>query len=166
MDLVLTNAEIIKHGWLSSWSWGMWAWQRVKSGPWTSGCLRNCWMRPPGKLSLETKEWSKAGYSLRIPYWESKSSPSPRIRKQAEKAGNQRGLARTCWSNWGKRMGYISNGNKDMAPRKNTGMLSRLAEVGLEKPRCRWNSTWWGILKTTRRGSVGTLIGREESRRV
>ena len=28
----------------------------------------NCWMTSSGKLSLETKEWSKAGYSLRMPF--------------------------------------------------------------------------------------------------
>lgn len=30
--------------------------------------LRNCWRQSPGKLSLQTKEWKKAGCSLRMPF--------------------------------------------------------------------------------------------------
>jgi len=38
-------------------------------------------------------------YSSRMPFWQHKSSLFLRIRKWAGKAGNQHGLARTCWSN-------------------------------------------------------------------
>ena len=55
LDLVLTNVEEViqeaktggslgfsEHAQPSLQSLGMQAWQRVQSGPWTSGCLRNC----------------------------------------------------------------------------------------------------------------------------
>lgn len=43
---------IVTMPWLSFWSWGIWAWQRMESGSRTpgeqnSGCLRNYWMRYP-----------------------------------------------------------------------------------------------------------------------
>lgn len=41
--------------WSSLWFWGTWAWQRAVRtlSFWRapSGCLRNCWVRSPGKLS-------------------------------------------------------------------------------------------------------------------
>ena len=48
--------------------------------------LRNYWMRSPGKLSLGTREWNRAGSSSSLRAQE----PSiPCIRNQAEEAGNQ-----------------------------------------------------------------------------
>lgn len=63
-----------------------WARQKVKSWSWTSGeqasgCLRDYWATSPGKLSLETKEWSKYSNSLRIPFWEHRSSLFPNTQK-------------------------------------------------------------------------------------
>lgn len=71
------------------------------SGGWTSGCSRTYWIRVPGKLSLETKEKSRAGSSLRMTLWKHKILPTPGIRNPAEETGNQNAWARTCWSNWG-----------------------------------------------------------------
>lgn len=87
---------------------GIWAWLRVESGYWTSGeqtwgCLRNCWMRFPGKLSLGTKEHNRADSTLKIPFWEHKSTLSCRIRKQVDEMGNQHGWARTWWQSGGKK---------------------------------------------------------------
>lgn len=31
-------------------------------------CFGNCWMGCPGKVTLETKEWRKAGCSFRMPF--------------------------------------------------------------------------------------------------
>lgn len=37
-------------------------------------------------------------------------------------------------------------------------MPSRCAEMGAGKPRYKWNWTWWGMLKITRRDSTDTLV--------
>jgi len=56
-------------------------------------------MKSPGKMSLRTKEKNRAGSTLRMPFLERKSLLFPSTGKEAEEAGNQRGLAMTCWSN-------------------------------------------------------------------
>jgi len=53
--------------------------------------------------------------------------------------------------------------------RKNTGMTSRYAEMGSEKPRHRWNCTCqriWKKGKKARRNSMGTSVRRDRQRRV
>lgn len=90
-------------------------------------------------------------YSLRMLFWEQKGSPSARIRRQAGKLGSHHGLARTCWSDREKKIASMGCGNKDLSPGKNTGMLYRHAEVGLEKTRHRWNWTW-GMLNKKQEG--------------
>ena len=70
-----------------------------------------------------------------------------------------------CCSKWGIRKKCTGSRSRDGWLTKNTGMLSRYAEMGPGKPGCRWNWAWWGIWKI-RRDSVGTLIKREKQRRV
>lgn len=144
---------------MSLWSWGMGAWQRVESGPWTSGeptssCLRSYWMRSPGKLSL--------GHRRRMSWQDFKDtflraqelSPSPCIRNKAEATWLSKDLmvklrvGRKC----------TGSGSRDMWPRKNTGMLSGCAEMWSGKPKYRWNWTWQNLWKITRRDSTGTLV--------
>lgn len=144
--------------WLNLWSWETQAWQREESGPsnsrgWTSGCLRNCWTRSHGKKSLETKEQNRAVYSVRMLFWEDKSSPSFRIRMQAGEIGNWHGLASTCWSNYGKRRASTVSRSKGVS-----GMLSRLAKMGLGKLGHRWNWTHWDMFKKeiTKKGKDST----------
>jgi len=50
-------------------------------------------MRSPGKLSIGTKIQNRAGNTLRMPFCECRSSPAHRIRKQADKAGDQHDCA-------------------------------------------------------------------------
>ena len=128
--------------WLSSWSQGMWAWQRVGSGPWTLeeqtlSCSMDCWPRSPGMLSLKIKMLRRAGYSSRMSSWQHKRSPSLWIGTWADEIGNWHGSARTCWAHWGQRKVRTSSGNKGVSPGKSTGMLSGLADVGSGKPRHR-----------------------------
>ena len=55
------------------------------------------------ELSLGTQEQNRTGSTLRMPFWEHKCSPSPRIRYQADEVGNQHAWARTWWSGWGEK---------------------------------------------------------------
>ena len=133
--------------------------KNVESGPWlsgkqTSGCLRNYWMR----LSLGTKEQNRAGSTLSMPFWKYKSSPSLRIRNQADKTGKQHGWARTYCSGWGgKKRKSISSGSGEEWPGKNIELLFGCAGVESGKPRHRWNWAWWGMWKTVRRNCLDAL---------
>lgn len=86
--------------WLCLSSWGIQAWQRAETGLWisregTSSCLRNYWMKFPGKLSVRKEEQSRAGKTLRIPFLEPEWSPFPCV-SQAERAKKQYDSIRTC----------------------------------------------------------------------
>jgi len=151
--------------WSSLWSWGMWDCQGVESGPWTSGdqtsgCSRNCWMRSPGKLCLQTKEQNGKGSTLRTSFWGWKISPFSRIRNRADKAANQHDY----WSGWGKIKKKYKQWKQGWVVWKNIGMLPRWAGMGLEQPRSRWNWTWQGMQKT--RVCLDTLVRRDRQRRV
>ena len=80
-------------------------------------------------MSLETKKQSEDAYYLKISFREHESSLRLRIRKKTEETGIQHVLARTSWSNRGERT-CTGSGNKDMSPGKDTGMLSKHAEMG------------------------------------
>lgn len=85
----------------------------------------------PWKLFLETK----AANSLKMPFWEHKSSPSHCVRNQVAEAGNQHDWTRSLWSNWEIRQTCTGSGIRDMRHSKNTRMLSRHAEMGWGKQR-------------------------------
>jgi len=89
--------------------WQCYAILYVESRPWTSGnwtldCSRKCWKccSSPGKLSLLSKEWSKAGYSLRMPCPSCVGGPSTGHSTSGEVAQEQSRAAEspplTCWS--------------------------------------------------------------------
>lgn len=101
-----------------------------------SGCLRNRWMRSPGKLS----SGERRGAKVAILYGclsESMSSPSLRTRKQGRGGRKSAWLGKELLLYRRKRGASTGSGNKDMSSMKNTRMLSRNAEMGLGKPRHR-----------------------------
>lgn len=116
--------------------------------------LRNCWTRSPRKKSLETKLWIKAGYSLRMRFWEQKLSISQN-KKADRESSKSAWLGKDLLSNWGTKRESTGRGSKDMSPGKNTGKLSEHIEMELGQPRHGWNWAWWAMLKTTRRNSTG-----------
>lgn len=151
---------------LSLWSRGIWACQRSKSGTlsfWRANykLFKTYWIRCPGTLTIRTKTLNRGSNLLRIFSLEHKNAPSPWVRKQARRAENQDGWARTSWSNWGTRRNYIGSVYRDMCPRRSTGKLSRCAGMRSGKPRHRWHWAWQGMKRITRRDFVGAL-GRKE----
>lgn len=129
LEILRTEAAwaVVTTLWLSSWSQGTWAWQRIlnfRRG--CSGCSRNCWTGSPGNKSLDTKEWNKAGYSLRM-----RDLSIPQNKKAGGETGNQHSLARTCWQNCGRRRTSTVSGSKDVSPGKDIRMLYASIEIEL-----------------------------------
>ena len=93
---------------LSLWSWGIRAWQRAEPRSWiseeqNSSSLRNCWMRSPGKLSLRTKEHSRAGSSFKDILLRAQELSILQCKKSSRRGKKPAWLSKDCLSNRGKR---------------------------------------------------------------
>ena len=107
------NASFLTFKWI--------LWISVK---WTSGCLRNCWMR---SLKME-QSWQLC----KIPFREDKSSPSLSIRKHAE-ARNWHSWTSICWAKWRKESKEMYRQRKQEVCSLGAGTLSGCAERGSGK---------------------------------
>jgi len=124
--------------------WWMWAWQREESGPWNSGewysgWLTNCWMRSPWEIVLRDQGTEHSWQHFKDAFQRVQELSVPRVRNQAEEAGNRHCRARIYWLNWGKRRKSISSGSRDVWPGMNMDLQYGCAEIWPGKSQCRWN---------------------------
>jgi len=94
-----------------------------------------------------------------------KNSPSPGAGGYERKARDWYVWARTCWSNWRARRKCAGGGSRDRYPGNSIGML--LGDVGMEsrRPRPKWNWSWQGVQRRTRKDSIVHQLEKESPRR-